>query len=50
LEKSKSTLEKNPPPPASKKPQTGSTSAAPGGFKSTIKLEPGTIREERIPD
>jgi len=50
LEKSKSTMEKSPPPPASKKSQPGSTSAIPGGFKSTIKLEPGTIHEESIQD
>jgi hypothetical protein len=49
-EKSKSTMEKSPPQPASKKPQAGSPSAIPGGFKGTIKLEPGTIHEESIQD
>ena len=51
-EKNKSTMDKTSPPlpPATKKPQAGSPSAIPGGSKGAIKLEPGTIHEESIPD
>jgi hypothetical protein len=47
LEKNKSPMEKTPSPP--KKSLPGPPSANPGG-KGSIKLEPGTINEESIPE
>ncbi len=47
LEKSKSPMGKSPLP--SRRPLTGPPSTPPGG-KGAIKLEPGTINEESIPD
>ena len=48
LEKNKSAMEKNPPPPAPRKSQAGSPSASPGGSKGSGKSEPGTIHEESL--
>jgi chromosome segregation ATPase len=47
-EKSKSTIEKNPPLPAPRKSQPGSPSSNPGGSRGSGKSDSGTIYEESI--